>query len=45
MVFSTSSIFGVIFAFIFLNESVEQWRLVLSLVTIIPGIYLISKNN
>jgi drug/metabolite transporter (DMT)-like permease len=45
MIFSTSSLFGVIFAFIFLNESIEPWRLVLSILTIILGIYLISKNH
>ena len=45
MIFSTSSLFGIIFAFVFLNESVEQWRLILSLLMIIPGIYLISKNS
>jgi drug/metabolite transporter (DMT)-like permease len=44
-VFSTSSIFGVIFAFLFLNESIEQWRLIFSLLMIMPGIYLISKND
>lgn len=45
MIFSTSSIFGVIFAFLFLNEIVEKWKLILSVLMIIPGIYLISKNN
>jgi len=45
MIFSTSSIFGVIFAVIFLKESIELWRLGLSLLTMIFGIYLISKNN
>jgi drug/metabolite transporter (DMT)-like permease len=45
MIFSTSSIFGVIFASLFLNESIEQWRLIFSLLMIMPGIYLISKNG
>ena len=45
MIFSTSSIFGVIFAFIFLKESIESWRILSSLLTIMTGIYLISKSN
>jgi len=45
MIFSTSSVFGVIFAFIFLKDNIELWRILSSLLTMIPGIYLISKNN
>lgn len=45
MIFSTSSIFGIIFAFIFLKENIESWRILSSLLTMITGIYLISKNN
>ena len=45
MIFSTSSIFGIIFALVFLKESMESWRLVLSILTMIPGIYLICKDS
>ncbi|MER5174942.1 MAG: DMT family transporter [Candidatus Nitrosocosmicus sp.] len=45
MIFSTSSIFGIVFALIFLKENIESWRLVLSVFIIIPGIYLICKNS
>jgi len=45
MIFSTSSIFGIIFAFLFLKEEVALWRFILSLLMIMPGIYLISKND
>ena len=45
MIFSTSSVFGVIFAFVFLKESIEPWKLILSLFMMMSGIYLISKNN
>jgi len=45
MIFSTSSVFGVIFAFIFLKDNIELWRIFSCLLTMIPGIYLISKNN
>jgi drug/metabolite transporter (DMT)-like permease len=45
MIFSTSSIFGIIFALVFLKESMESWRLILSILTMIPGIYLICKDS
>ncbi len=45
MIFSTSSVFGIIFALIFLKESIESWRVILSLLVIIPGIYLICKSS
>lgn len=45
MIFSTSSIFGIIFALIFLKENIELWRLGLSLLTMLFGIYLISKDG
>jgi drug/metabolite transporter (DMT)-like permease len=45
MIFSTSSIFGIIFALIFLKESMESWRLILSILTMMPGIYLICKDS
>ena len=45
MIFSTSSIFGIIFAFIFLKENIESWRILLSILTMMTGIYLISKQN
>lgn len=45
MIFSISSIFGVIFAFAFLKENIDAWRLILSTLIMISGIYLISKNN
>jgi len=45
MIFATSSVFGVIFAFIFLKDNIELWRIFSCLLTMIPGIYLISKNN
>ena len=45
MIFSTSSIFGVIFAFIFLKENIELWRILLSLLTMMAGICLISKKS
>src|SRR6476660_7003640 len=40
MIFSTSSVFGVIFAFVFLKESIEPWKLILSLFMMMSGIYL-----
>jgi drug/metabolite transporter (DMT)-like permease len=45
MIFSTSSIFGIIFALVFLKESMESWRLILSILTMMPGIYLICKDS
>jgi len=45
MIFSTSSIFGIFFAAVFLKESVEIWRLLLSISGMMIGIYLITRNN
>jgi drug/metabolite transporter (DMT)-like permease len=45
MIFSTSSVFGVMFAIIFLKEHIETWKLLSSLVLIMAGIFLITKNN
>lgn len=44
MIFSTSSIFGIIFALVFLKEQdVEAWRLIISSMLMIGGIFLITK--
>ncbi len=45
MIFSTSSIFGIIFALIFLKENIVSWNLMLSVFIMIPGIYLITRNS
>ena len=45
MIFSTSSAFGLIFALIFLNEQMEIWKLLSSLVLIAVGIFFITKNS
>jgi drug/metabolite transporter (DMT)-like permease len=45
MIFSTSSVFGIIFAIIFLKEHIEIWKLVSSLLLVMAGIFLITKNN
>ncbi len=46
MIFSTSSIFGVIFALLFLNEiSTEMWKLFLSSIVIVCGVFLITREN
>ena len=45
MIFSTSSIFGIIFALIFLKENVVSWNLMLSVFIMTPGIYLITRNS
>jgi drug/metabolite transporter (DMT)-like permease len=45
MIFSTSSVFGIIFALIFLKEHMEIWKLLSSLLLIMVGIFFITKNN
>jgi len=45
MIFSTSTLFGIIFAIIFLNEQVEIYRFVFSVMFTITGIMLITKDN
>ena len=46
MIFSTSSIFGVIFALLFLNEIyTEIWKLFLSSIVIVCGIFLITRES
>ncbi|MER5176301.1 MAG: DMT family transporter [Candidatus Nitrosocosmicus sp.] len=45
MIFSTSSIFGIIFALIFLKENIISWNLMLSVFIMTPGIYLITRNS
>lgn len=45
MIFSTSSIFGIIFALIFLNEHVEMGIILSSLALMMIGIFLIVKND
>ncbi len=46
MIFSTSSVFGILFALILLKEGNEEvWRLLFSLTLMMVGIYLITKNN
>ena len=45
MIFSTPSVFGIISALIFLKEHMEIWKLLSSLVLIMVGILLITKNN
>lgn len=44
MIFSTSTLFGIIFAIVFLNEKVETVHIILSIVFIIAGVFLISKD-
>ena len=44
MIFSTSSIFGILFALIFLQESIDVWNFILSVVLVLAGIYLITRN-
>jgi drug/metabolite transporter (DMT)-like permease len=45
MIFSTSSVFGLIFALMLLKEPMEIWNLLSSIVFIIVGIFFITKNN
>ncbi len=45
MIFSTSSVFGIIFALVFLKEHMEIWKLLSSLLLIMVGIFFITKNN
>lgn len=45
MIFSSSSLFGIIFATIFLNEQLDIIRVTLSAMLIICGIYCITKNS
>ncbi len=45
MIFSTSSIFGIIFALIFLKEIIDLWQILFSLIIMIVGIYLITKKT
>jgi len=45
MIFSTSTLFGIIFAIIFLNEQIEIYRFVFSVMLMITGIMLITKDN
>lgn len=45
MIFSSSSLFGIIFATIFLNEQLDIIRVTLSAMWIICGIYCITKNS
>jgi drug/metabolite transporter (DMT)-like permease len=45
MIFSTSSLFGIIFAIIFLNEDVEIYRLIFSLILMMIGIFFITKET
>lgn len=45
MIFSTSSLFGVIFAIILLTEQVNISRLVTSLIFVFVGIYLITREG
>ena len=45
MIFSTSTLFGIIFAIIFLNEQIEIYRFVFSVMFTITGIMLITKDN
>ncbi|MDF0681274.1 MAG: DMT family transporter [Candidatus Nitrosocosmicus sp.] len=45
MIFSTSSLFGVVFAIILLTEQVNTLKLVVSLIFVIVGIYLITRET
>jgi drug/metabolite transporter (DMT)-like permease len=45
MIFSTSPVFGIVFALIFLKEHIEIWKLLSSVVLVIVGIFFITKNN
>jgi drug/metabolite transporter (DMT)-like permease len=45
IIFSTSSIFGVMFATIFLNESIDVYKIGISIGIIISGIYLVNKRS
>jgi drug/metabolite transporter (DMT)-like permease len=45
IIFSTSSIFGVMFAAIFLNESIDVYKIGVSIGIIISGIYMVNKRS
>ena len=45
IIFSTSSIFGVMFATVFLNESIDVYKIGISIGIIISGIYLVNKRS
>ena len=45
IIFSTSSIFGVMFATIFLNELIDVYKIGISIGIIISGIYLVNKRS
>lgn len=44
MLFSTSSVFGMFFAFIFLNENISMFQ-VLAVIIMISGIYLLHRDD
>jgi len=45
VIFSTSSIFGVIFASLFLHEQIGIYQIASAIIIILPGIYLINKKG
>jgi drug/metabolite transporter (DMT)-like permease len=45
IIFSTSSIFGVVFAALLLNESIDVYKIGISIGIIISGIYLVNKRS
>jgi len=44
IIFSTSSVFGLIFAFIFLNESVTVYQII-AVIAMLTGIYIVNRKN
>src|SRR5215204_2866110 len=45
IIFSTSSIFGVVFAALLLNESIDVYKIGVSIGIIISGIYMVNKRS
>jgi drug/metabolite transporter (DMT)-like permease len=44
IIFSTSSVFGLIFAFIFLNEPVTVYQII-AVLAMPAGIYIVNRKN
>lgn len=44
IIFSTSSVFGLIFAFIFLNEPISVYQII-AVIAILAGIYIVNRKN
>lgn len=44
IIFSTSSVFGLIFAFIFLNEPISVYQII-AVIAMLAGIYIVNRKN